>query len=67
MTEKEKLRQRMEKKRVETLVEEIHADFETRRAARRMLERGWELNMNFVSGRIPAVFFLKNGTKIIGI
>lgn len=50
MTEKEKLRQRMEKKRVETLVEEIHADFETRRAARRMLERGWELNMNFVSG-----------------
>ena len=50
MTEREKLRERAEKRRVEALVEEIAADFEARRNARRMLERGWELNMNFVSG-----------------
>ena len=50
MTQRQKLKERMEAKRRETLVKEIAADFAQRRAARRMLERGWELNMNFVSG-----------------
>ena len=50
MTQRQKLKERMEAKRRETLVKEIAADFARRRAARRMLERGWELNMNFVSG-----------------
>ena len=50
MTQRQKLKERMEAKRKEALVKEIAADFAQRRAARRMLERGWELNMNFVSG-----------------
>lgn len=50
MTEKEKLRERQEKQRVEALVRDVRSDFERRRRARRTLERGWELNMNFVSG-----------------
>lgn len=32
------------------LAEEVTKDFETRQAERRFLERGWQLNMNFVSG-----------------
>ena len=50
MTEQEKQEQRANKRRIEALVAEVNADFEARRSARRMLERGWELNMNFVSG-----------------
>ena len=50
MTQRQKLKERMEAKRKEALVKDIAADFAQRRAARRMLERGWELNMNFVSG-----------------
>lgn len=50
MTERETRRQQQEKRRVEALVAEVNADFAARRQARRMLERGWELNMNFVSG-----------------
>lgn len=50
MTKREELAARAEQKRVEALVAEVNADFEARRRARKMLERGWELNMNFVSG-----------------
>ncbi len=50
MTETEKLAARTEAKRKEALVQAVQADFAARRAARRLLERGWELNMNFVSG-----------------
>ncbi len=49
MTEKE-LRQKQEEARKKALAAEIRADFEARRAARKQLERGWQLNMNFVSG-----------------
>jgi len=44
--EKEKAREREEKR----LVQEIRADFEERREARRSVENGWLLNMNFLSG-----------------
>lgn len=44
------LEKRAEERRIELLVKEVEADFERRRAARRELERGWELNMNFFSG-----------------
>ncbi len=47
---KNTLQERMEERRVKALVADVRADFEERRAARRSLERGWELNMNFVSG-----------------
>ena len=50
MTEREKLAKRAQAQRAEALAAQITADFEARRAARRQLERGWELNMNFVSG-----------------
>ena len=43
-------KERMEEARKAALVREIAADFEARREARRSLERGWQLNMNFVSG-----------------
>ena len=43
-------KERMEEERKAALVREIAADFEARREARRSLERGWQLNMNFVSG-----------------
>ncbi len=41
---------RREEARKAALVGDIHADFARRREMRRQLERGWELNMNFVSG-----------------
>ena len=50
MTDQEKQKERLERQRVEALVREVNADFEARREARKLLERGWELNMNFVSG-----------------
>ena len=50
MTKREELAARAEQRRVEALVAEVNADFEARRRARKMLERGWELHMNFVSG-----------------
>lgn len=37
-------------KHAEALVKDVTADFEARREMRRSLERGWQLNMNFVSG-----------------
>lgn len=46
----ENVKEKAEAQRVEKLVAEIRADFERRRQERRMLERGWELNMNFFSG-----------------
>lgn len=45
-----KLRAERESKRRQALVNEIRRDFEARQAERRQLERGWQLNMNFVSG-----------------
>lgn len=39
-----------EQKRVEAIVRNVRDDFAARREARRSLERGWQLNMNFVSG-----------------
>ncbi|MDE6557995.1 MAG: hypothetical protein K2K39_02700, partial [Clostridia bacterium] len=32
------------------LVEEVQADFKRRQEERRLIERGWQLNMNFLSG-----------------
>nr|MDE7295784.1 hypothetical protein [Clostridia bacterium] len=40
----------MEEHRKARLVAEIRADFDGRREMRRQLERGWQLNMNFLSG-----------------
>lgn len=40
----------MEKQRVRALVHEIKNDFLNRQRERKHLERGWQLNMNFVSG-----------------
>ena len=42
--------QAAEEKRKKALVQEIRADFESRRKMRSHVERGWELNMNFISG-----------------
>ncbi len=47
---KQEIKQQMEEDRKKRLVEEIRADFESRREARRSIERSWQLNMNFVSG-----------------
>ena len=44
------LERRAEERRVQALVRDVEEDFSRRRAARRELERGWELNMNFFSG-----------------
>ena len=49
MTEQE-LRERQEETRQKQLVADIQADFAARREMRRHLERGWELNMKFLSG-----------------
>lgn len=46
----QKLAEETEEKRKRELVREIREDFAARQAARRQLERGWQLNMNFVSG-----------------
>ncbi|MDE7300687.1 MAG: hypothetical protein K2N47_00810 [Clostridia bacterium] len=43
-TEKQKLKEENE------LVEEVYADFKRRQEERRVLERGWQLNMNFLNG-----------------
>lgn len=40
----------MNEKEERELVKEIQEDFEARREARLKIERGWQLNMNFVSG-----------------
>ena len=34
----------------ELLADEVEKDFLRRQQERRLLERGWQLNMNFVSG-----------------
>ncbi len=44
------LKERAEAQRKRDLAREVLEDFEARREARRHLERGWELNMNFMSG-----------------
>ncbi len=43
-------RESAEKKRVQALVDDVIADFEKRRDARRPLESGWLLNMRFLAG-----------------
>ncbi|MBP5242096.1 MAG: hypothetical protein J6Z36_00215, partial [Clostridia bacterium] len=50
MNQERDLKKRAEELRVAALAREVQEDFERRRAARRALERGWELNMNFFSG-----------------
>lgn len=42
--------QQREEKRKKTLAKAITEDFESRQKMRKSLERGWELNLNFVSG-----------------
>lgn len=37
-------------KEQEELVAEVQADFKRRQEERRAIERGWQLNMNFLSG-----------------
>ncbi len=49
MTE-EKVRAVAKERRERKLVAEIQADFQARREARRAVESGWLLNMNFLSG-----------------
>lgn len=39
-----------EKRAAERIVREVKEDFAGRQAARRLLERGWELDMNFLAG-----------------
>ncbi len=39
-----------QKKQEKLLVAEVQADFKRRQEERRYIERGWQLNMNFVSG-----------------
>ena len=46
----EKIEKKAEEKRVKALVAEVKEDFLRRQRERRSLERGWQLNMNFVSG-----------------
>ncbi len=46
----QELKERMEAARRRALAEEVQADFLERQKARRQLERGWQLNMNFLSG-----------------
>ncbi len=55
MKERETLNERRrradaEARRKKKLVAEIYADFEKRREMRRQIERGWQLNMNFIGG-----------------
>ncbi len=51
MTNREKsAADRAEERRKRDLVREIQADFSARREMRRGLERGWQLNMNFIAG-----------------
>ncbi len=47
---KQQTEEKMEEKRRRDLAREIQSDFATRREARRQLECGWQLNMNFLSG-----------------
>ncbi|MBD5636770.1 MAG: hypothetical protein HDP28_02970 [Clostridia bacterium] len=49
MTEKA-IAEETEAKRRKQLAEEIRKDFESRKEARRSIEQGWRINMNFVSG-----------------
>ncbi|MCX4384739.1 MAG: hypothetical protein OSJ39_02945, partial [Clostridia bacterium] len=49
ITEK-RIAEETESKRKKELAEEIKKDFESRKEARRSIEQGWRINMNFVSG-----------------
>ena len=48
---KQDIKREAEARRKKDLVREVQEDFAARREMRRHLERGWELNMNFVSGK----------------
>ncbi len=50
MEEKEREARTREEKRRRALARELCEDFAARQEARKSLERGWRLNMNFVSG-----------------
>ncbi|MBQ3116190.1 MAG: hypothetical protein IJC07_04100 [Clostridia bacterium] len=45
------LEKRQEEKRKEELVSEVISDFNTRREERKIFERQWEMNMNFLAGK----------------
>ena len=47
---KQEQQEQMEKRRKHDLALAVQEDFAARREMRRSLERGWQLNMNFVSG-----------------
>ena len=49
MTEKSQA-ERQEEARVRAIVEDVQADFSARQNDRKRLERGWELDMNFLCG-----------------
>ncbi len=50
MNSEKETSERAELRRRKELAQSVRADFEARQEARRQLERGWELNMKFVSG-----------------
>ena len=50
MTKENEERKKAEARRKAALAAEIRADFQSRQRERKRLERGWQLNMNFVSG-----------------
>ncbi len=49
-TKDEEIAAEREKRRKQALAREIEEDFLARQSARKQLERGWQLNMNFLSG-----------------
>ncbi len=50
-SQQEKFGAKFVKTAEEKLAEEVVADFEARQAERKLCERGWQLNMNFVNGK----------------
>ena len=47
----------MQLKEEKLLVSEVQSDFKRRQEERRAYERGWQLNMNFISGNQPFIIF----------
>ncbi len=50
MDKNERQKREREEARKRAVAADVKADFLARQSARKLLERGWELNMNFVSG-----------------
>ncbi len=40
----------LEDKKLQAFIDEIYADFRRRQEERRLIERGWQLNLNFING-----------------